>query len=290
MANAKLSAEGRAAINSFLFVCLAVFVPLAAIAAQQQPVAASQSPASNAEGGIAPDSKPPDVQEIIRRFAAREKEFKVARDNYTYRQIVKVEELSSDGDVNGTYQMQEDVIFTPSGQRIEKVVFAPMSTLRHVSLSPEDEKDLRAIQPFVLTSDDLYKYNVQYQGRQKVDELTTFVFNVSPKTIEKGQRYFEGQIWVDDRDLQIVKTYGKAVPDIRGKKGQENLFPRLETYREQIDGKYWFPTWTGADDTLNFSSGAQRIRMIVRYENYKQFKSNVKITYGDEAAQPPSTK
>ncbi len=159
-----------------------------------------------------------------------------------------------------------------------------MSTLRHISLSPEDEKDLRSVQPFVLTSDDLPKYNIQYQGRQKVDELGTFVFTVSPKTIEKGQRYFEGQIWVDDRDLQIVKTYGKAVPDIR-KKGQENLFPRFETYREQIDGKYWFPTWTGADDTLNFSTGAQRIRMIVRYENYKQFKSDIKITYGDEAPQ-----
>ena len=114
--------------------------------------------------------------------------------------------------------------------------------------------------------------------------MTTFVFKVGPKTLEKGQRYFEGQIWVDDRDYQIVKTYGKSVPDIRSKKGDENLFPRFETYREQIDGKYWFPTWTGADDTLQFTSGPVRIRIIIRYENYKQFKSNVKITYGEEAA------
>ncbi len=250
-------------------------------AALQQPQGQSSAQST---GAVATDTPAPDPQEIIRSFAAKEKQFKAARDNYTYRQIVKVEELSVDGDVTGTYQMQQDVIFTPKGERIEKVVFAPMSTLRHISLSPEDEKDLRSVQPFVLTSDDLPKYNIQYQGRQKVDELGTFVFTVSPKTIEKGQRYFEGQIWVDDRDLQIVKTYGKAVPDIR-KKGQENLFPRFETYREQIDGKYWFPTWTGADDTLNFSTGAQRIRMIVRYENYKQFKSDIKITYGDEAPQ-----
>jgi hypothetical protein len=119
-------------------------------------------------------------------------------------------------------------------------------------------------------------------GRQKVDELETYVFMVGPKRIEKGERYFQGQIWVDDRDLQIVKTYGKAVPDIRGGKSGENLFPRFETYREQIDGKYWFPTWTGADDTLYFSSGSQRIRMIVRYENYKQFGSEINITFGDE--------
>jgi hypothetical protein len=253
----------------------------------------AQAPAKQAaaktDAGAPSTSKAPDidVQEIIRRFAAKEKEFKLARDNYTYRQIVKVQELTGDGDPTGTYEMQEDVIFTPSGQRVEKVVYAPMSTLRHISLSPEDEKDLRAVQPFVLTTDDLNKYNVNYQGRQKVDELTTYVFSVSPKVMEKGQRYFEGQIWVDDRDFQIVKTYGKAVPDIRSKKG-ENLFPRFETYREQIDGKYWFPTWTGADDTLNFSTGAQRIRMIVKYENYKQFKSNTTITYGGEATTPPS--
>jgi hypothetical protein len=97
--------------------------------------------------------------------------------------------------------------------------------------------------------------------------------------MEKNQRYFQGQIWVDDKDLQIVKTYGKAVPDLR--KGQENLFPRFETYREQIDGKYWFPTYTRALDTLQFSSGAQRIRMILKYDNYKQFQADVKLTYGD---------
>ena len=125
-----------------------------------------------------------------------------------------------------------------------------------------------------------------------MDELTTFVFSVGPKTLEKGQRYFEGQIWVDDRDYQIVKTYGKAVPDLRGKKGEENLFPRFETYREQIDGKYWFPTWTGADDTLQFSSGAQRIRMLVRYQDYKQFRSDVDIKfsyYGMDVPQTPQT-
>ncbi len=270
----------RATAKTILCGAIAVSAVIAARA--QQPSAPANSPQAAVDSSSQPS--PQEIQQIISRFAAKEKEFKAARDNYTYRQIVKVEELTSDGDVTGTYQMQEDVIFTPEGERVEKVVYAPMSTLRHISLSPEDEKDLRAIQPFVLTSDDLYKYNINYQGRQKVDELTTFVFSVSPKTLEKGQRYFEGQIWVDDRDYQIVKTYGKAVPDIR-KKGQENLFPRFETYREQIDGKYWFPTWTGADDTLHFSTGAQRIRMIVRYENYKQFRSNVTITYGDEVPQ-----
>jgi len=227
----------------------------------------------------------PNIPEIIRRFAEKEAEFRAARDNYTYHQIVKVQTLDRDGKVTGTHQVESDIIFTPSGQRIEKVTYAPLSTLRSISMSPEDERDLKSIQPFVLTTADIPKYNIEYMGRQKVDDLDTYVFMVGPKVMEKGQRYFQGQIWVDDRDLQIVKTYGKAVPDIR-KKGEENLFPRFETYREQIDGQYWFPTWTGADDTLYFSSGSQRIRMLVQYKNYKQFRSTIKVTYGDEV--PPA--
>lgn len=236
---------------------------------------AAQKPASQAQ---APPKIP--VEEIIRRFSAKEKEFKLARDNYTYRQTVRVQELSPGGEPRGKYEMTEDVIFTPQGKRIEKVVYAPQSTLRNISISPEDERDLRNIQPFVLTSDDIGKYEVRYLGRQKVDEIDTYVFFVRPRAYEKGERYFEGQIWVDDRDLQIVKSFGKAVPDIR-KKGEENLFPRFETYREQVDGKYWFPTYTRADDVLQFSGGPQRIRMVVRYQDYKRFEVGTKVTFGE---------
>ena len=205
-----LETAERAGVKLFLYAFLGASV-LSGASAQQQTSAPGGPPAAR-PGGAAPDSATPDVQEIIGRFAAKEKEFKAARDNYTYRQVVKVEELSGEGDVTGTYQMQEDVIFTPQGERVEKVVFAPMSTLRHISLSPEDEKDLRNVQPFVLTTDDLNKYNIQFQGRQKVDELGTFVFMVSPKVIEKNQRYFEGQIWVDDRDGK----YQKLTPALYG--------------------------------------------------------------------------
>lgn len=220
------------------------------------------------------------VDEIIRRFSTKEKEFKLARDNYIYRQNVRIQELTPDGDVRGKYEMTADVIFTPGGKRTEKVIYAPQSTLQ-IGFTKEDEHDIREVQPFVLTSDEIGKYDLRYLGKQKIDEIDCYLFFVRPKILEPNQRYFEGQIWVDDRDFQIVKTYGKAVPDIR-KKGQENLFPRFETYREQIDGKYWFPTYTKADDTLNFSSGPQRIRIIVRYEDYKQFKATTTITFGDE--------
>ena len=234
--------------------------------------------------------KDPDPQEIVKRFAAKEAEFAQARGNYTYRQTVRINELDVSGNPQGKYELVEDIVFTPDGKRAEKVVRAPMSTLQRILLTPEDEKDLRDVQPFVLTTDQIPYYDIQYLGRQKVDEIGCFQFSVKPKKLEKGKRYFEGQIWVDDKDLQIVKTYGKGVGLV--KKGNE--FPRFETYREQIDGKYWFPTYTHADDTLHFPEYDQRISMTVKYQDYKQFKSQTNITFGEEAkpdsVSPPAPK
>lgn len=228
----------------------------------------------------APEQPAIPVDEIIKRFSEKEKLFAIARAAYTYRQDVKVQELDGNDRVAGEYNMVSDIIFDAAGKRTEKVVFAPGVTLKRISMSAEDLQDLREIQPFVLTSDDIYKYNLKYGGKEKIDEIDCYVFEVGPKKLEKGQRYFEGKIWVDDLDLQIVKTYGKAVPD-NNKKGEENLFPRFETYREQIDGKYWFPTYTRAVDTLQFSSGPVRMRQVVKYEKYKKFEADVKLSFGD---------
>ena len=135
----------------------------------------------------------------------------------------------------------------------------------------------------MLTSDEIGEYDILYVGQQKQDELNTYVFDVAPKQIEGKKRYFQGRIWVDDHDFQIVKTYGKTVPDIKKKKNQENLFPKFTTWREQVDGKYWFPTYTRAEDTLKFATGDIKIREIVKYSNYKRFGSKVTITYQGEA-------
>ncbi len=221
---------------------------------------------------------------IIRQFAAKETEFQKARENYTYRQTVRITELDADGNPGGKYELVEDVLFSPDGKRTEHVVRAPAPTLRTIILTPEDEQDLRNVQPFVLNSTDIQKYDVRYLGKQQVDEIPCYNFSVRPKTMVKGERYFEGQIWVDDRDLQIVKTYGKGVGLL--KRGSDNQFPKFETYRQQIDGKYWFPTYTTADDTLRFKDTSQRIKMVVKYEDYKQFKSETNIRFGDEADEP----
>jgi Outer membrane lipoprotein-sorting protein len=242
------------------------------------------------------EQPPIPVEEIIKKFSEKEREFRIARGNYTYRQDVTMQEVNANDRVLGEYHVVSDILFDSNGKRTEKIIYAPASTLGKgastVGLDSQDLQDIREIQPFVLTSDDIGKYNLKYLGKEKVDEVDCYVFDVAPKTIEKGQRYFQGQIWVDDQDMQIVKTYGKAVPDIRNK-GDEHLFPRFETYREQIDN-YWFPTYTKAVDTLQFSGGAKRVREIIKYQNYKKFQANVKLTFGDAVEggsvdQAPST-
>src|SRR4051812_27482911 len=227
------------------------------------------------------------VEQIIERFAAKEAEFKQARENYTYRQTVKVQTL--DGDTpDGEFQQVSDILFDNQGHRTENVVFAPQSTLQRVSMTSEDYDDIRKMMPFVLTTQEVNDYRITYVGQQHVDEIDTYVFDIAPHHLDKGRRYFEGRIWVDQQDLQIVMTHGKAVPDLKTSSG-ENLFPKFTTWREQIDGKYWFPTYTRADDYLNFRNSAPvHIREIVKYTDYKRFGSQTKITYeGNEVEKKP---
>jgi len=230
-----------------------------------------------------------DPEAIIQKFASKEAEFSQARNNYTYRQTVRVQELDEAGGERGRYEIISDIIFSPEGKRTEKVIRAPVSTLKNLQLDPGDEQDLRNVQPFVLTTKELDKYEIRFLGKQNADEIPCYVFAVKPKKMESGQRYFEGQIWVDDRDFQIVKTFGKGV-GVR-KRGSDNQYPRFETYRQQIDNKYWFPVYTRADDTLHFQTGPQKIRMTVKYEDYKQFKGEATIKFGetveDKKPDPP---
>ena len=248
---------------------------------QNKPDAAATTPApaTTSQGATSTISNQPPalpVDQIIQRFAAREAEFKKERDNYTYTQTFVIQTIDGDGMADGEYQMRSDILFTPDGKRYEKVTYAPASTLQRIQMSQQDLDDLEHVQPFVLTSEELPKYDIKYVGRETVDELRTYVFDVGPKKLEKNQRYFQGRIWVDDTDLEIVKTDGKAVPDIK-KHGQENVFPRFEMFRENIEGHYWFPTYTRADDMLQFSTGPVHIRMTVRYANYKRFGVTIKV-------------
>jgi len=226
------------------------------------------------------------VDQIIKRFSERESEFKRERGNYTYTQTFSIQTIDDDDRPDGEYRETSEVIFTPDGKRLpDKVTFAPQSTLQRILLSEQDIDDVRNVQPFVLNAEDLPKYNVTYVGRQQLDELSCYIFDVAPKTIEKKQRYFQGRVWVDDNDLQIVMSDGKAVPDIINK-NNENVFPRFRTYRQNIEKGFWFPVYTRADDYLHFRSGDIHIRMTIRYSNYKRYGSTVKVGAATEIKEP----
>jgi len=257
--------------------------------------------AATAQQGFGPlDPTPPkdlSVDQIIQRFGARETEFAKARENYVFRQAVKVDTLDSDtGKVDGEYQQVTDVTFNAQGKRDEHVIFAPQNTLERIMLQQQDLDDFEHGFPFVLTQKDLPDFDIKYLGRQKVDELDTYVFSADPKNADPKHRNFKGKVWVDQQDYQIVLIDGKIIPD-DFRPGHENMSPPFTTYYEQVDGKYWFPTYTKAE--ANFHIPATKdalsddihVRMTIRYSDYKQFRSTSRIIFDgeditDKGAQP----
>ena len=229
------------------------------------------------------DPTPAEIETIIKRFAQKESDFSRARQNYIYRQITRMHEMDpSRKRVIGKYETTSDWVFV-DGKRTERLVYAPPQTLQNLLLEPEDLQDMRDTLPCVLTSEELDSYYVRYLGHELVDEVPCFVFAIKPKRNEPGKRYFAGTAWVDDQELQIVKTYGRPMGKKRSAGSQ---YPKFETYREQVDGKYWFPTYTVSTDTLVFDSSVVPIKMTIKYQDYKRFGAESDIKFGDVVEAP----
>jgi len=216
------------------------------------------------------------IDEIVRKFTAKETQFRQALNEYAFKRDALIQELGMGGQVIGEYHRVSDFTFDNKGNRYEKINYFPMPSLQAAQMTNEDLEDLGGINPFALEGSKAASYNFKYAGKERIDELDLYVFDVSPKVMpspKSKERVFVGRIWVDDHDLQIVKAKGKAGPETKN-----NKFPIVETYREQIDGKYWFPTFAYADDDLVFDNGADlRLRMRVKYTDFVVGRGRVTI-------------
>ena len=255
----------------------------AAPAAAQKPAAAT--PAAAGPSVINRSGAPEDVERIIRAFTQKEAEFRKALNEYGFRREAILQTIAFGGQISGEYLRVSSFVFDDSGNRYEKILKFPVPTLTEIQITAEDLEDFGGVAAFALDAAKIGEYNFAYVGKEKIDELDTHVFDVTPKVLSDArrlaamkksktpERFFQGRIWVDDRDFQIVKSRGKGVPET-----DISRFPTFETYREQIDGKYWFPTYAYADDELSFKSGQTvRIRMRIRFTDFERLRGRVRV-------------
>jgi hypothetical protein len=236
-------------------------------------VGAAMAQTDCTEGNGVLDMTPPKnttVPELIQKIAAEETKIKEARAHYVYTQDVLVQTLTGKA-VDGQFHEITSVSYDDKGKRAENVTFAEQSTLRGIVLSPQDVDDIRVFMPWILTTEEMPQYNLTYAGQQHVDDLDTYVLHVEPKKEEKGKRYFQGRVWVDTHDLQVVKLCGKSVPDVvHVKKNQPmDIRPMFVSYRQEVDG-HWFPAYTRVDDILHFQAQAIHMRETVKFTGYKR--------------------
>ena len=248
-------------------------------------VAVSSQTASNI---VKKELSPAEIDRIIKKATANEGDFRLALTNYVFNRKAVVQTIGLGGNITGEFRLDSFMTFSQDGTRFEKPTYAPVSSLTEIQITPEDLEDLGGVNPFALEPSSVSQYNFSYVGMELIDELDLYVFDVTPKAIPDPKktklRLFTGRVWVDNKDLLIVKSKGKAVPETK-----TNKFPVVETYRENIDGKYWFPTYVYANDQLVFSSGqVVHIRMVVKYTDYKLGRSDVRII-DDEPAKPTPT-
>ena len=264
----------------FLRIALGAGLVFAAahLVAAQQTTADAKGPNTTGSANLSQAQ----IDDIVNKFTAKETKFRQALNEYAFKRDALIQELGMGGQVIGEYHRVSDFTFDDKGTRFEKINFFPMPSLQGATMTNEDLDDLGGVNPFALEGPKAGLYNFKYVGKERIDELDLYVFDVSPKVMpspKSKDRVFVGRIWVDDHDLQIVKAKGKAGPETK-----TNKFPVVETYREQVDGKFWFPTYVYADDDLVFDNGTDfRVRMRVKYTDYRVGRGKVTITEVGEA-------
>jgi hypothetical protein len=236
----------------------------------------------------APPSLPP--EEIIRRFSQKEDEFLAARPNYGYRKTIRIDEFGPDGNLSGQFLLVTEATRAPNGQVINKVVQKPQSTLHYFNLETEDVRELDRIPAFPLTSSQLVKYDLKFIGEEQVDEIDCYIFKVKPKLLDRAHAYLDGLVWVDTKYLEVVKTYGRWVNELGDVRSATLPFTLFETYRENVDGKYWFPNYERSDDTLHLKDVSVPVRLVIKWTEFKPLPAAAAPTAPPSAAPPaPAT-
>lgn len=231
----------------------------------------------------APPALPP--EEIIKRFAQKEDEYIVARGAYGYKKTVRLEEFAPDGQPAGQLLLVTEAVRGEDGRVREKTVEKPQSTLQYMEMGPEDFQQLARMPAFPLVTGNLAKYNLKYLGKELVDEVDCYIFQVKPKGVERAVRYFDGIVWVDAQYLEVVKSYGKWVNDLGDMHTPTMPFSIFETYREEVDGKYWLPDYMRSDATLNLKDRNVNVRLVVKWTDYKPLAA---VAPADAAPAPPA--
>jgi len=210
------------------------------------------------------------AEEVIKRFVAKEDENFMARPRYGYRKTLRIQEFGPDGQPSGEMLRVTEVTLSSDGKVSAQVIEKPQSTLKHIYLAPEDVAALDRMPAYVLTSSQLAKYDLKYLGKEQVDEIDCYIFQVKPKIVERIHAYFDGIVWVDAQYLEVVKTYGRWVTDQGDMRPMEQLpFTLFETYRENVDGKYWLPNYSRSDDTLHIKEGDFPMRVTIKWTDFK---------------------
>lgn len=217
-----------------------------------------------------------ETDRIVKTFTDNEGKFREALKVYAFNRNATISTIGMGGQISGVYQRDSFLTFKEDGSRFEKILYAPVPTIKEITISVEDIENLGGVNPFAIEPQYVNNYNFTYLGKEKIDELDLYVFDVAPKVLpdwkKSSLKYFSGRIWVDDQDLMIVKSKGKAVPE-----GKQR-FPTMETWRDNVDGKYWFPALSTSDDTLVFDNGqAVKMRVRVSYKNYRVGRTEVII-------------
>lgn len=232
-----------------------------------------------------PGPPPAPEPEMLQRMAANEDTMKKEYNSYNFTQTVRIEELDNPA---GKFTVTGEVYAKPNGERFFKVEKPAESDLKQTHFTLADVRTIASFPLFNLTSDELPHYNFKYAGQEKLDEINTYIFQVKPKLLSRTHWYFEGVVWLEDRDFAIVKSYGRFVSEIEGN-GTKLPFTYFETFRENFQEKFWLPTYTRSDEEIPQGEGNRlRLHLVIRDTNFQRSAEPSAAAAASPAAEKPA--